>query len=805
MAIEEKINLLFLEDEMKRSYLSYAMSVIVGRALPDVRDGLKPVQRRILYAMRELGLSPGKPYRKSARLVGECLGKYHPHGDVAVYDALVRMAQNFSLRHPLIEGQGNFGSVDGDPAAAMRYTEVRLAPISEELLKDLDKDTVDFVPNFDNSLQEPVVLPAGFPNLLLNGASGIAVGMATNIPPHNLGELIDACIALIENPDMTTSDLLNFIKGPDFPTGGIILQSKGLKKAYEEGKGKIILRGKAFIDKKDGREIIVIEEIPYQVNKTKLIERIADLAQEERIKGIKGIRDESDKRGIRIVIETSRTAAAEVILNQLYKHTPLQISFGIILLALVKGKPQQLNLCDALKFYLEHRREVIVRRTRYLLKKEEEKAHILEGLKAALGRIDEVIRVIREASNPQEAEEKLINLLNLTKVQAGSILNMRLQRLTALEREKIDKDYEDSLQKIEDFRGILGSDSRVWEIIKEELIRVREKYADPRKTVIEKGETQEVDFKPEDLIEKEDIVVTITSNGYIKYTPLRAYRRQKRGGKGMSGIMLQKGDLAQNLILCNTHSTLLFFTSVGKVHSIKAYDIPHKRRSERGRAIVNFLPIREEERITAVIPVDEFVPDKFLTMVTRKGMVKKTSMIKYSQLKRGGIRAISLKEGDELIKVLESSGEDELILSTKKGMAIRFSEQDIRETGRTTMGVKGITLNEKEKDEVIDATLVEKDADLFVITTRGYGKRTPISEYRKIRRGGKGIKNIHLHSEKGEVVAIKKVKEDDELIIITKKGKIIRLWAKNIRKTGRWAMGTRIIRVGQDDEVIAVT
>jgi len=803
VAIEEKINPLFLEDEMKKSYLSYAMSVIVGRALPDVRDGLKPVQRRILYAMRELGLLPNRPYRKSARLVGETLGKYHPHGDVAVYDALVRMAQYFSLRHPLVDGQGNFGSVDGDPAAAMRYTEIRLAPISEELLQDLDKDTVDFVPNFDNSLQEPVVLPARFPNLLLNGASGIAVGMATNIPPHNLAELIDACVAMIEDPQITTPQLLEFIKGPDFPTGGIILHSIGLRKAYEEGKGKIVLRGKALIERENGKERIIIQEIPYQVNKTKLIERIADLAQEEKIKGIKSIRDESDKRGIRVVIETSRTAVPEVILNQLYKHTPLQISFGIILLALVNGKPQQLSLSQALKFYLEHRREVVIRRTRYLLKKEEEKAHVLEGLKIALSRLDEVIKIIRGASNPQEAEEKLIDSLKLTQVQANSILNMRLQRLTALEREKVDKDHKASLENIKEFKAILASDSRIWEIIKEELIKIKEKYANPRKTVIETGKTQEVEFKPEDLIEKEDIVVTITSNGYIKYTPLRAYRRQKRGGKGMSGILLEKGDLAQNLLLCNTHSTLLFFTSSGKVHSIKAYEIPQKRRGERGRAIVNFLSLGEGEKISAVIPVDDFIPDRFLLMVTREGMVKKTSMVKYSQLKRGGIRAINLKEGDELIKVLDSSGEDELILSTQKGMAIRFSEKDIRETGRASMGVKGITLN--EEDKVIDATLAGKEVDLFVITTKGYGKRTPLSEYRKIRRGGKGVKNIHLHPEKGKVVAIKKVKESDEVIIITKKGKIIRLWAENIRRTGRWAMGTRIIKLDKNDEVIAVT
>jgi len=803
VAVEGKINLLLLEEEMKKSYLSYAMSVIVGRALPDVRDGLKPVQRRILYAMHGLGLLPGRPYRKSARLVGEVLGKYHPHGDVAVYDALVRMAQNFSLRHPLVDGQGNFGSIDGDPPAAMRYTEVRLAPISQELLEDLDKDTVDFIPNFDNSLQEPVVLPAGFPNLLLNGASGIAVGMATNIPPHNLAELVDACLAMIDNPEITTSELLKFVRGPDFPTGGIILQSEGLKKAYQEGKGKIILRGKAVIESKEGRERIIIQEVPYQVNKTKLIERIADLAQEEKIRGIKSIRDESDKRGIRVVIDLSRTAVAEVVLNQLYKNTPLQISFGIILLALVNGKPEQLSLKKAIKCYLDHRQEVVVRRTRYLLKKEEEKAHLLEGLKKALRSIDEVIKIIRGASNPQEAGKKLIDLLDLSEKQANAILNMRLQRLTALEREKVEKDYTDSLNKIREFKDILASDIRVWNIIKEELLKIKEKYQEPRRTLIEKEKTSEVEFKPEDLIEKEGIVVTVTSNGYIKYTPLRAYRRQKRGGRGMSGITLQKGDLANNLVLCNTHSTLFFFTNSGKVRSIKAYEIPERKRGERGRAIVNFLPIGEGEKITEVIPVDDFTPNRFLLMVTKRGLVKKTSMSRYLQIKRGGIIAVNLKENDELIRVLNSSGEDEIVLSTRKGMAIRFSEDDVRETGRASMGVRGISLN--KDDEVIDATIVDPEADLFVITTKGYGKRTPFAEYRKIRRGGKGVKNINLHAGKGEVVATKKIKEDDEVIIITKKGKIIRLWAKNIRKTGRCALGTRIIKLDEDDEVRAVT
>ena len=805
MAVEERNELVFLEEEMKKSYLSYAMSVIVGRALPDARDGLKPVQRRILYAMRELGLLPNRPYRKSARLVGEVLGKYHPHGDMAVYDALVRMAQDFSLRHPLVDGQGNFGSIDGDPPAAMRYTEVRLAPISEELLNDLDKDTVDFTPNFDNSLKEPVVLPAAFPNLLVNGASGIAVGMATNIPPHNLGEIIDACIAMIENPQITLEELLNFVKGPDFPTGGIILQSEGIKKAYEEGKGKIIIRGKAHIEREGGRERIIIEEIPYQIIKTNLIEKIAELAQSEKIKGIKSIRDESDKRGIRVVIEVSRAFTSEIILNQLYKHTPLQVTFGIILLALVDGKPQQLSLTQAIRYYLDHRRNVVIRRTKYLLAKEEKKAHILEGFKKALNRLDEVVKTIRESSNPEEAEKNLIERFDLTKTQANSILNMRLQRLTSIERDKIEKDYTQAVENIKEFRAILKSDERIWGIIKEELGRIKEKYATPRKTLIEEETTAQelLNFKPEDLIEKEDVVITITSNGYIKYTPLRAYKRQKRGGKGASGISLRRGDAAENILLCNTHSTLLFFTSSGKVHSIKAYEIPQKGRGEKGRSIMNFIPLEKEENISAVIPVESFASHNFLFMVTKKGIVKKTLIKEYSHIKRGGIIAIKIHTEDELMKVLITSGNDDIILCTKRGMAIRFSEKDVRPMGRVSAGVKGINLS--RGDEVVDACIVDENADLLTITTKGYGKRTPFSSYRKIKRGGKGIKNIKLASERGEVVATKKVSKDDEVIIITQKGKSIRLWAKNIRQTNRVATGCRIIKLDEDDRVIALT
>ncbi|MBC7189657.1 DNA gyrase subunit A [Candidatus Aerophobetes bacterium] len=801
--IEEKNPLIFLEDEMRKSYLSYAMSVIVGRALPDVRDGLKPVQRRILYAMRELGLLPGRPYRKSARLVGETLGKYHPHGDMAVYDALVRMAQDFSLRHPLVDGQGNFGSVDGDPPAAMRYTEVRLAPISEELLKDIDKDTVDFVPNFDNSLQEPVVLPARFPNLLVNGSSGIAVGMATNIPPHNLAEVVDACIALIDNPNLEEDALLRYIKGPDFPTGGIILKGEELGEAYRKGKGKIILRGKVSIEREEGRERIIIEEIPYQITKTSLIEKIADLAQKEKIKGIKSIKDESDKKGIRIVIEVSRSFSSEIILNQLYKHTPLQTTFGIIMLALVNGRPKQLSLSQAIKCYLDFRREVVIRRTRFLLRKEEEKAHVLEGLRKALVRLDEVIKIIKESETPQKAEERLIDALNLTKVQANSILNMRLQRLTGMERDKVEDDYKNSIKNVEEFKSILASQDRIWKIVKEELKEIKEKYSTPRKTVILKESSEELEFRPEDLIEKEDILLTVTSNGYIKYTPLRAYKRQKRGGKGISGILLDREDVVKDVIVCNTHSTVLFFTSSGKVHSIKAYEIPQKKRAERGRAIINFLQLEENEKIATALPIDEFSSDRFLFMVTKKGKVKKTSMQLFSTLKRGGLIAINLRENDELVKVLLTSGEDEIVLSTKKGMSIRFSEKDVRAMGRASEGVKGISL--APSDEVVDAVIFDEEAQLFTITSKGYGKCTPLTEYRKTRRGGKGIKSIRLSAERGEVVATKKVKKDEEVIVITSKGKIIRLWAKNIRQTGRIASGCRIIKIDEDDSVIGVT
>jgi len=799
--MEGRISSLILEEEMRTSYLNYAMSVIVGRALPDVRDGLKPVQRRILYAMRDLGLAHNRPHKKSARVTGEVLGKYHPHGDMAVYEAMVRMAQDFSLRYPLIDGQGNFGSVDGDPAAAQRYTEVRLSAIAEEMLEDLDKETVDFVPNFDNSLKEPSVLPAKLPNLLLNGSSGIAVGMATNIPPHNLSELVDGLVKVIENPQISLEELLKIIKGPDFPTGGIILRRDGIEKAYEKGKGKIILRGKVDIENADGGENIIITELPYQVNKAKLVEEIAELAQNDKIKGIRNVRDESDKGGIRVVIELSRGASAEVILNQLYKYTSLQITFGIIMLALVDGKPELLSLPQAMKLYLRHRKEVVTRRTKFELAKEEKRARILEGFRKALSDLDRVIKLIRSSSSPQEARKSLIELLEISEEQARAILEMRLERLTRLERDKIERDYESSLKVIDRLRSLLSSEEKIWQTIKEELLELKKKYGDRRRTVIQEREEKLV-FRPEDLIKKEDILITLTSQGYIKYTPLRAYNRQNRGGKGMSGILLEKGDFVKDLILASTHSILLFFTNSGRVHWAMAYDIPQKKRSAKGRAIVNFLSLKNEESISTVIPVDDFGVDKFLFMVTKKGMVKKTSLSAYSRPKKGGIIAITLKNEDELIKVMLTSGKQDILLSTKRGRAIVFSEKDVRPTGRSSAGVKGIEL--EEGDEVRGAVIVEDDEALFTVTTKGFGKRTLLSRYRKTKRGGKGIIDIRLVSHKGEVVGVKKVGEKDEVVVITRKGKSIRLAAKNIPLIGRNTTGSRIIKIEDDDEVVAL-
>ena len=806
MATEGKITPLYLEEEMKTSYLNYAMSVIVGRALPDVRDGLKPVQRRILYAMQDLGLTPNKSHKKSARVVGETLGKYHPHGDVAVYDTLVRMAQEFSLRYPLIDGQGNFGSTDGDPPAAMRYTEVRLSSITQELLQDLDKETVDFIPNFDNSLKEPSLLPAKIPNLLLNGSSGIAVGMATNIPPHNLGEVIEACIKIIENPNISPDELLEIIKAPDFPTGGIIIGEEAVRTAYKEGKGKLILRGKVLTQKIKGKECIVVIELPYQVNKAKLVETIADLSQNNRIRGIRSLRDESDRKGTRIVAELSRGVNARVVLNQLYKYTTLQVTFGVILLALVKGKPRLLTLAQMLNYYLEHRKEVVTRRTQFLLTKEKKRAHLLEGLRKALAEIDKVIQIIKSSSDTKEAKSGLIKLLELTELQAQAILDMRLQRLTGLEREKLEKDYHESIKKIEELEAVLASEEKIWAVIKEELLEIKKKYGDKRRTKIKKKK-EELKFKPEDLITKEDIVITTTFRDYIKYTPLTAYKRQGRGGKGVSGMIVEKGDFIEDLFIANTHSILLFFTNIGKIYWTRAYEIPQKKRSAKGRAMVNFLSLEEGETISTTLAVDDFNSSKYLFMVTKKGMVKKTPLLAYSHPQKRGIIGINLKDEDKLIKVLLTEGDQDILLATKQGKAVHFSEEDVRPTGRVSRGVKGISL--REGDEVKDAVVIEKDGTLLTITSHGYGKRTFFKKYRKTRRGGKGIINIRLSLHKGEVIGIKKIegeeKEEEEIIVITQKGKSIRLAVKNISIMGRSTSGLRIIRLGEDDKAIALT
>ena len=802
MATEGKIAPLYLEEEMKNSYLNYAMSVIVGRALPSVRDGLKPVQRRILYAMQDLGLASNKPHKKSARVVGETLGKYHPHGDIAVYDALVRMAQEFSLRYPLIGGQGNFGSTDGDPPAAMRYTEVKLTPLAEEMLEDLDKETVDFAPNFDNSLQEPSLLPAKVPNLLLNGSSGIAVGMATNIPPHNLNELIDACTKMIDNPDVSLEEIIDIIKAPDFPTGGIIVGKRAIKTAYREGRGKITLRGRASIENEDGKERIIITELPYQVNKARLVEIIADLSQNNRIIGIRTLRDESDRKGTRVVVDLVRGMSGETVLNQLYKYTPLQTTFGVILLALVDGKPRLLNLAQMIKYYLEYRLEVVTRRTTFLLSKEKKKAHLLEGLRKALDKIDRVIQIIRASSDTKKAREALIKLLDLTKLQAQAILEMRLQRLTGLEREKIKKDYQLSIKKIEEMEEMLAHKEKLWATIKEELKEIKKKYGDRRRTKVERKE-KELMFKPEDLIKKEEVVITATNKGYIKYTLLKAYRRQGRGGKGASGMIIEKEDFVEDLFIANTHSTLLFFTNLGKVHWTRVYEIPQKKRSAKGRALVNFLSLGENERVTTTVAIDDFDATRSFLMVTRKGVVKKTLLSAYSRPQKGGIIGINLRKEDKLIKVLLVEENQDAVLSTKQGKAIHFSEKDIRPTGRASIGVKGISLN--EEDEIRDAVIAEKNLSLLTITSKGYGKRTLFSRYRKTKRGGKGVINIRLALHKGEVVGAKKVSEDDEILVITKKGKSIRLAVRGVSLMGRATSGLRLIRLEKDDEVIALT
>ncbi|WP_282442263.1 DNA gyrase subunit A [Pelotomaculum terephthalicicum] len=789
-----------INEEMKHSYLDYAMSVVVGRALPDVRDGLKPVHRRILYAMHNLGLSPEKPYRKSAFIVGDVLGKYHPHGDVAVYDALVRMAQDFAARYPMIDGHGNFGSVDGDSAAAMRYTEARLSKIATEMLSDIEKDTVSFSPNYDEKTEEPTVLPSRIPNLLVNGSAGIAVGMATNIPPHNLGEVIDGVVMLIDNPDVGIKELTTTVKGPDFPTGGKIMGMEGIWNAYRTGRGSIKVRAQAVIENNaNGRSSIIVNEIPYQVNKARLIEKIAELVKEKKLEGISDLRDESDRKGMRIVIELKRDANPQIILNQLYKHTQMQESFGVIMLALVDGKPRYLNLKQALFYYLEHQKDVIVRRTRFELKKAEARAHIVEGLRIALSYLDEVIRIIRSSRTTEIAKASLMERFSLSEKQAEAIVEMRLRQLTGLEREKLEQEYKELMEKINYLRSVLADERKVLDIIKSELTAIRKKYADPRRTTIS---YEEASFEDEDLIPDEEVVLTITNQGYVKRTLLDTYRSQRRGGRGVTAMGTKEEDFVRHLFITTTHHFLLFFTNRGKVYRLKVHEIPEAGRQAKGTALVNLIYIENNEKVTAVIPVREFNPDQYLFMATKQGVVKKTPLNEYDTSRRDGIIAITLDEQNELIDVKLTTGKEEIFLATLKGLAIRFSEQEVRSTGRVTRGVKGISL--RKNDVVIGMETVRPESYLLTVTANGFGKRTHIAEYRLQSRGGKGIINIKTSDRNGPVVAVQAVKDEEEIMMISAEGIIIRLSVAGISAIGRSTQGVTLMRLDPGDFVVAV-
>ncbi|HOM26271.1 MAG TPA: DNA gyrase subunit A [bacterium] len=800
----EKIVTIGIEEEMKESYLDYAMSVIIGRALPDVRDGLKPVHRRILYGMLELGLEPGKPFKKSARIVGEVMGKYHPHGDAPIYEAIARMAQPFSLRYPLIEGQGNFGSIDGDPPAAMRYTEARLASITMEMLADIEKETVDFVPNFDESLIEPTVLPSKIPNLLINGSSGIAVGMATNIPPHNLSEVVNAMIKLIDNPEITIEELIEILPGPDFPTGGMICGREGIKSAYTTGKGIIIVRGHVDVEEEKNKVNIVIKTIPYEVNKSNLVEEIANLIENGKIGGVTEVRDESDKNGIRVVLETKKGENVDIIINQLYKHTQLQTSYGIINLALVNRQPRLLNLKEMLQLFINFREEIVIKRTRYDLKKAEERYHILLGLIIALDNLDKVIDLIRNSKNVDEAREKLIKTFKITEIQANAILSMPLSRLTGLEREKILKERDEIELKIKDYKEILESPKRVKEIIKNELLLIKEKFGDDRKTeIVESIE----EFEDIDLIRPEDIVVTISYEGYIKRTNLDSFRRQRRGGKGLIGASTKEEDFIKHLLLTSTTDTLLFFSDKGKVYWLKGYLIPEGSRQAKGKPIINLLKIEPGEKISAVIPVREFSKDKFLIMITKNGLVKKTSLEKYSKPRKGGIIGIDLREGDKLIDVKLTDGNSHIILSTKNGLSIRFPEKEVKPVGRNAIGVIGIRFKKKD-DEVVGCEIInpeEENFSLLTVCKKGFGKRTLIKEYKVQHRGGKGVIDIKVGNKNGEVVGSKLVSGEDEIIITTKKGIVIRIKVSDIRIVGRNTIGVKLINLPSDDEITDIT
>ena len=789
-------------DEMKESYLNYSMSVIVSRALPDVRDGLKPVHRRILFGMSELGSSWNRPYKKSARIVGDVLGKYHPHGDSSVYDALVRMAQKFSMRYELVDGQGNFGSIDGDNAAAMRYTECRMTKISSEMLKDLDKDTVDWGLNFDETLKEPTVLPSAVPTLLVNGSEGIAVGMATKIPPHNLTEVVNGLIALIENKDISTEEIMTHIKGPDFPTAGLIMGMDGLKSAYETGRGKIKMRARAHIEtNKSGRNSIVITEVAYQTNKANLVEKIADLVRDKKVVGISDLRDESDKDGIRVVIETKRDAVPEVILNQLYKHTQLQDTFGIILLALVGGVPKIMPLKEILTHFIDFRHEVVVRRTQFELKEAEARAHILEGLKTALDNIDEVIKVIRGSKNPTQAKEGLMNSFSLSEIQAQAILEMRLQKLTGLEVEKVVAEYKELIKIISNLKGILESKTQRMDIIKKELSDVRELYGDERRTEIIQVD---MDFSMEDLIAEEEVVLTITHQGYIKRTALNTYRTQRRGGRGIQGAMSKDEDFVEHLFIANTHHYMLFFTDKGKCFWLKVYDIPQGGRATRGRAVVNLIGCEPGEKVKAFVSVKEFDDDHYIVMATKNGIVKKTVLSAYGNPRKGGIYAIEIREGDELIEARITNGEYDILLGTHEGKSIRFSEKNIRPSGRKTMGVIGIRLGSSQ-DRVIGMLVVRREGTILVATEKGMGKRTEVIQYRTQTRGGKGVMTMRCTDKTGKMVKIMEVVDSDDLIVITDSGVLMRQSVGAIRTIGRVTQGVRLVKLDEGASISSIT
>ena len=789
-----------LEQEMRNSYIDYAMSVIVSRALPDVRDGLKPVHRRILYAMQEAGMTSGKPYKKSARIVGEVLGKYHPHGDSSVYDAIVRMAQDFSMRYMLADGHGNFGSVDGDPPAAMRYTEVRMAKIAELMLQDIDKDTVDFVPNYDESLKEPSVLPSKFPELLVNGTSGIAVGMATNIPPHNMSEVIDGVLMLIDNPDASVEELMTVIKGPDFPTGGLIMGTTGIRDAYTTGRGSVKMRAKAHIETmSNGKPRIVVTELPYQVNKARLIEKIAELARDKQIEGITDLRDESDRKGMSIVIELRKDINPDIMLNQLYKHTQLQDTFGVIMLALVDNQPRILTLKQVLHYYIQHQEDVITRRTRYELSKAEARAHILEGLTIALDHLDAVITTIRESQTADIARNALMDGFKLSEKQAQAILDLRLQRLTGLEREKIEEEYQEVLKKIEWLKSVLADESKIMTIIKEELTAVKEKYGDARRTTITYDMSE---MSEEDLIADEDVVLTISHNNYIQRMKLDTYNKQNRGGQGILGMSTKEGDFVENILITTTHHTILFFTSRGRVHYLKAYQIAEASRQARGTALINLLKLDKGEKITAVLQVREYNPAKFLFMATRKGIVKKVQLSEFNTTRKLGVIALKLDDDDELIGVKQTDGQKQIVIGTRNGYAIIFDEEEVRSMGRIARGVKGIKL--RDGDEVVGMDTIKRDSEILTVTAGGYGKRTKVEEYTTHHRGAMGVINLRVTEKTGEVIGLKVVRDGQELMLISTNGIIIRTGLDKISVIGRASQGVIIMKTAEDDKVASM-